>query len=106
MAERRGTIRPLMRSRLMPHITLRENEIRVEIIDQSGQRLPMPRGGLVVHTSRAGREIQVLVDDSGAVTNLAQVGLAGRDGKRMVLTLRCEVDDSFTVLGFSPLLDS
>jgi hypothetical protein len=90
----------------MPHMLPRENEMRVEIIDRSGQRLPIPHGGLVIHASRDSQPMQVLVDGSGAVTNLAQVGLAGNDGKRMVLTLLCEADGSFTATGFRQLLDS
>jgi hypothetical protein len=83
----------------------RENKMRVEIIDRLGQRLPIPYGGLVVHASRDSQPVQVFVDGSGAVTNLAQVGLAGSDGKRMVLTLLCEADGSFTITRFRQLLD-
>ena len=90
----------------MPHMPPRDNEMRVEIIDHLGQRLPIPYGGLVIHASRDSQHVQVLVDDSGAVTNLAQVGLAGSDGKRMILTLLCEADGSFTVTSCRQMLDS
>jgi hypothetical protein len=101
-----ATVRPLARLPLMPHMLPRDNEMRVEIIDRSGQRLPIAHGGLVVRASRDSRPVQVFVDGSGAVTNLAQVGLAGSDGRRTVLTLRCRADGGFTVTSFRQLLDS
>jgi hypothetical protein len=50
--------------------------------------------------------MRVLVDAQGMVTNLAEVGLADRGGKRMVLTLLCDEDGSFTVTSYRQLLDS
>jgi hypothetical protein len=80
--------------------------MRVEIIDQLGQRLPIPYEGLIIHASRDAEQIWVLVDGSGMVTNLAQVGFAGSEGERMVLTLLREEDGCFTVMRYRRLLDS
>jgi hypothetical protein len=101
-----GIIPALRSLRQMLHMPPRDNEMRVEIIDQFGQQLPIPYGGLVSHGSRNSQPMKVLVDGSGTVTNLAQVGLAGSDGKRMVLTLLCEADGSFTAMSYRQLLDS
>ena len=90
----------------MPQILQRANELRVEIVDLSGHPLPIPYGGLVIHASRDSEEMQVFVDNAGMVTDLAQVGLAGSDGKRMILTLLCEADGGFTVTSYRRLLDS
>ena len=84
----------------------RDNEMRVEIIDHLGQPLPIPYGGLVIHVTKDSRPMQVIVDGSGTVTNLAQVGLAGSDGKRMILILLFEDDGSFTVTSYRQMLDS
>ena len=85
---------------------LRNNEMQVEIIDPLGQRLPIPYEGLVIHASRDAEQVRVLVDGSGMVTNLAQVGLAGNEGERMILTLLREEDGCFTVTRYRRLLDS
>ena len=90
----------------MPHMLPRDNEMRVEIIDRLGQRVPIPYRGLVMHAFRDAQQIRLLVDGSGMVTNLAQVGLAGSGGQRMVLTLQCEEDGGFTVTSYRQLLDS
>jgi hypothetical protein len=95
-----------MRLWLMQHAIQRDNEMRIELVDHSGQPLSIPHNGIVVRVSRGALQKRMLVNSAGMVTNLARIGLAGTDGERMVLTLRGEVDGGFTVVGFRQLLDS
>jgi hypothetical protein len=84
----------------------RKKELRVEVVDQAGQRLPISQHGIVVHVLKGPQRKRMLVNGAGEVTNLPQIGLAGSDGERMVLTLRQEDDGRFTVMGYRQLLDS
>jgi hypothetical protein len=84
----------------------RDNELRVEVVDQAGQRLPISQHGIVVHVLKGPQRKRMLVNSAGEVTNLSQIGLAGSDGERMVLTLRREDNGNYTVLGYRQLLDS
>jgi hypothetical protein len=84
----------------------RDNEMRVEIVDGAGQRLPIAQQGIAVHVLKGSQRKRMLVNSAGKVTNLPQIGLAGSDGERMVLTLRREDNGSFTVLGYRQLFDS
>jgi hypothetical protein len=84
----------------------RDNEMQVEIVDGAGQQLPISPHGIVVNVLKGSRRKRMLVNSAGEVTNLPQIGLAGSDGERMILTLRQEDNGSFTVLGYRQLLDS
>jgi hypothetical protein len=83
----------------------RDNEMRVEIVDGAGHRLPIFHNGIAVHVLSNSQRKRMLVNRAGEVTNLPQIGLGGSDGERMVLTLRQEDNGSFTVLGYRRLLD-
>jgi hypothetical protein len=83
----------------------RRREIRIEVFGPMGEPVSIPCGGFAIDVVSGRRQCRMHIDGAGMVVNVSQAS-ASLEPAIKVMTLQCDIDGQYSVIGSRLLLDS